>query len=73
MGLRVCELTECSPVRCCTRCNLCRKTFSDFNDDDESYKASIAESIPNIQDSSVCVALSNCSIVYAPPRCCEIK
>lgn len=29
----VCELTECSPPRCGTRCILCRNTFSDFIDE----------------------------------------
>lgn len=62
IGLNVCELTECSPVRCCTRCNLCRRTFSDFIAN-ESLNASTFESMPTKQDSSVCVALSRCNMV----------
>lgn len=62
IGLNVCELTECSPVRCWTRCNLCRITFSDLFAN-ESHITSTFESMPTKQDSSVCVALSRCKIV----------
>lgn len=75
IGLNVCELTECSPVRCWTLCNLCRNTFSDLvdDDDDESFNESIFESIPKTLGSSVCVALSSCNIVYADTRCYSIN
>lgn len=62
IGLNVCELTECSPVRCWTRCNLCRSTFSDLIAN-ESLNVSTFESMPTKQDSSVCVALSRCKIM----------
>lgn len=42
IGLNVCELIECSPLRCCTLCSLCRKFFSHFVDD-----ASFIESVTN--------------------------
>lgn len=69
IGLNVCELTECSPPRC-TRCSLCLKIFSAFVSLETSDVG--VTGLPNslMHDSSVCVDLSNCTMVYAAACCC---